>query len=210
MGRYTGPVCRLCRRATEKLFLKGEKCMSPKCAIEKRPSLPGMHKAGGRPRKISERGVQLLQKQKARRTYGLMEKQFKKLFVEAEKAPGITGDTLNVLLERRLDNVVLRLGFARSHPQARQIVRHGFLLLNGHRINIPSYLVKEGDAIVWKEGRKKTMLFQQATQDAASKGVPGWLTLDPATLDGRVSRLPTPEEVETKIDGKAIVAYYSR
>lgn len=210
MGRYTGPVCRLCRRATEKLFLKGEKCMSPKCSIEKRPSLPGMHQTGGRPRKISERGVQLLQKQKARRTYGLMEGQFRKLFDVAEKAPGITGDALNVLLERRLDNVVYRLGFGSSHSQARQIVRHGLLLLNGHRINIPSYLVKEGDAIAWKETRKKTMLFQQATQAAASKSVPGWLTLDPATLESRVSRLPTPEDCETKIDGKAIVAYYSR
>ncbi len=210
MGRYTGPVCRLCRRATEKLFLKGEKCMSPKCTIEKRSSPPGMHKTGGRPRKISERGVQLLQKQKARRTYGLMERQFHNLFDEAEKAPGITGDTLNILLERRLDNVVFRLGFARSRSQARQIVRHGFLLLNGHRINIPSYLVREDDAIAWKEGRKKTLLFQQATQDAASKGVPGWLALDPATMNARVSRMPTPEETETKIDGKAIVAYYSR
>lgn len=207
MARYTDSTCRLCRRIGEKLFLKGSKCIT-KCTFEKRPSPPGPHVS--KRRRISDRGVQLREKQKTRYFYGLMETQFRQLFREAERLPGVTGDNLLVLLERRLDNVVYRLGFADSRPQARQLVAHGHIVVNNRKTNIPSYLVKEGDTINWSQVSAKTEYYKQLAQAIESKSVPSWLSLDKPSLVGRVSSLPTPGDTETKIDSKTIVEYYSR
>ncbi len=209
MARYTGPVCRLCRRSGEKLFLKGSRCFTPKCTVDKRPKPPGQL-AGRRRQKLSDRGLQLREKQKARYTYGTLERQFKKTFIQAERQPGITGDNLLVILERRLDNVLYRLGFADSRPQARQLVLHGHIMLKGHKTNIPSCLVQEGDTISWREGSTKTEYYKQLSQSIEAKTVLGWLSLDKQTLSGQILSLPTPGDLETNLDGKAIVEYYSR
>ncbi|OGO23865.1 MAG: 30S ribosomal protein S4 [Chloroflexi bacterium RBG_16_50_9] len=208
MARYTGAVCRLCRRSGEKLFLKGSRCVTPKCAVDKRPKPPGQQL--GRRRRLSDRGIQLREKQKARYTYATMERQFRRIFNIADKQGGITGDNLLVLLERRLDNVVFRLGFADSRAQARQLVRHGHIMLNGRKTNIPSNLVKEGDKISWREGSYKTAYYKQLTQSIEAKVVANWLTLDRQTLVGQVLSLPTPGDIGATFDGKAIVEYYSR
>jgi small subunit ribosomal protein S4 len=210
MARYTGAVCRLCRRNGEKLFLKGARCFTPKCAVDKRPKAPGQTGSMRRRRRFSDRALQLREKQKARYTYGTLERQFKKTFRLAERQSGITGENLLVLLERRLDNVVYRLGFADSRPQARQLVRHGHILLNGRKTNIPSAMVKEGDTISWREGSQKTEYFKQLAQEIESKTVLNWLSLDRATLTGQVLSLPTPDQVDAKFDGKAVIEYYSR
>jgi small subunit ribosomal protein S4 len=210
MARYTGAVCRLCRRSGEKLLLKGSRCFTPKCAVDKRPKPPGQAGGGRRRRRVSDRGLQLREKQKARYTYGTLERQFHKTFTLAEKQAGITSENLLVLLERRLDNVVFRLGFADSRPQARQLVRHGHIMLNGHKTNIPSALVKEGDTISWREGSLKTEYCKQLAQDIESKTVLNWLSLDRQNLVGQVLTLPTPEEIDARFDGKAVIEYYSR
>jgi small subunit ribosomal protein S4 len=208
MARYIEAVCRICRRNDDKLFLKGIKCVT-KCTFDKRPKVPGPH-AGRRRPKLSDRGLQLREKQKARYTYGLLERSFRRFFNMAEQQGGVTGDNLIVLLERRLDNVVYRLGFAESRAQARQLVRHGHFLLNDHKTNVPSRLVKEGDKISWREGSKKTEVYKQVVQTIQSKTIPGWLTLDRENLIGQVATLPTPGDLEVKFDAKAIVEYYSR
>jgi len=208
MARYTGAVCRLCRRSGEKLFLKGSRCFMPKCAIDKRPKPPGQQT--GRRQRISDRGLQLREKQKARYSYGTLEKQFRGLFNKAEKQAGITGENLLVLLERRLDNVVYRLGFADSRAQARQIVRHGHIKLNGRKTDIPSCLTKEGDAISWREGSTKTEYYNQVAQIIEAKSVPGWLSLDRENMVGQVLALPIPDEIDARFNGKAIVEFYSR
>jgi small subunit ribosomal protein S4 len=209
MARYTEAVCRLCRRSGEKLLLKGARCFTPKCAVDKRPKPPGQA-IGRRRRRFSDRALQLREKQKARYTYGILEKQFKKTFRMAEKQTGITGENLLVLLERRLDNVVYRLGFADSRPQARQLVRHGHILLSGRKTNIPSALVKEGDTISWREGSQKTEYYKQLAQDIESKTVLNWLSLDRENLTGQIISLPTPDQVDARFDGKAVIEYYSR
>ncbi|MFC1901937.1 30S ribosomal protein S4 [Chloroflexota bacterium] len=208
MARYTEAVCRLCRRSGEKLFLKGSRCVTPKCGVDKRPKPPGQQI--GRRRRFSDRGLQLREKQKARYTYSTLERQFRKTFAQAEKQEGITGENLLVLLERRLDNVVYRLGFADSRAQARQLVCHGHIMLNGRRTDIPSCLVKEGDAISWQEGSKNTEYYKQLAQSIEAKTVLNWLSLDRQNLVGQVTSLPTPEEIDARFDGKAIVEYYSR
>ncbi len=210
MARYTEAVCRLCRRSGEKLLLKGARCFTPKCAIDKRPKPPGQAGAGRRRRRFSDRALQLREKQKARYTYGMLERQFRKTFAAAERQAGITGDNLLVMLERRLDNVVYRLGFADSRPQARQLVRHGHILLNGKKTSIPSALVKEGDTIAWREGSQKNEYYKALVEDIESKQVLNWLTLDRQNLTGQVISLPTPEECDAKFDGKAVIEYYSR
>ena len=209
MARYTGPVCRLCRRSGDKLFLKGSRCFTPKCAVDKRPTPPGQQPSRRR-QKLSDRGLQLREKQKARYTYGTLEKQFRKFFTQAERQAGITGENLLVLLERRLDNVVYRLGFADSRSQARQLVRHGHILLNGRKTDIPSCLIKEGDTISWREGSTKTEYYKQLPQSVESKTVMSWLSLDRQNLVGQALSLPTPDDIDTKFDGKAIVEFYSR
>jgi small subunit ribosomal protein S4 len=210
MARYTGAVCRLCRRNSEKLFLKGSRCFTPKCAVDKRPKAPGQAATSRRRRRFSDRALQLREKQKARYTYGTLERQFKKTFRLAERQTGITGENLLVLLERRLDNVVYRLGFADSRPQARQLVRHGHIMLNGRKANIPSALVKEGDTITWREGSRQTEYFKQLSQEIEAKTVLNWLSLDRATLTGQILSLPTPDQVDARFDGKAVIEYYSR
>ncbi len=208
MARYVGAVCRLCRRSGEKLMLKGSRCLTPKCAVEKRHKAPGQQL--GRRRRVSDRGLQLREKQKARYSYGILEAQFRRHFADAERKAGITGENLMVLLERRLDNVVYRLGFADSRAQARQLVEHGHITLNGSRNDVPSSLVKEGDTIGWKESSTKTEYYKGLAGSIESKSVLNWLSLDTERLVGRVISLPTPDDIEAKFESKTIVEYYSR
>jgi small subunit ribosomal protein S4 len=208
MARNIGPTCRLCRRSGEKLMLKGDRCFTPKCAVEKRPRPPG--KSQGSRRRVSDRGIQLREKQKARYTYEMLERQFRRFFNIADKQTGITSDTLLALLERRLDNVVYRLGFADSRSQARQLVTHGHIVLGNHVTNVPSALVKEGDVIVWKPSSTKSEYYKLMIERIESKILPGWLSLDKQNMVGKVISLPTPSDVEAKFSGKAIVEYYSR
>ena len=207
MARHVEAVCRLCRRSGDKLFLKGAKCYT-KCIIDRRPRPPGQH--SHRRAKVSDRGLQLREKQKARWFYGVLEHQFRKLFEEAERQPGVTGDTLQVLLERRFDNIVYRLGFADSRAQARQLVRHGHLLLNDRPSNIPSLILKAGDTITWKQNKIQSEYYKQLLENIKGKSLPGWLTLDRQKLIATVVSLPTPQDTEAKYEVKAIVEYYSR
>lgn len=208
MARYTDAVCRLCRRSGVKLFLKGERCYTPKCSVEKRRKPPGSQMP--RRRRTSDWGTQLREKQKARRIYGLMEKQFRKYFDEAQRIPGMTGTQLMQLLEERLDNVAYRLNFADSRSQARQLVRHGHILVNGRKVDIPSYRVKIDDSVVWKDTSKETGLFAQMAQDAPRRPLPDWLSLDPENMTGKVVSLPEPSEIDTGIDVRLVVEFYSR
>lgn len=207
MARYTGPSCRLCRQVQEKLFLKGERCFAPKCAIERRGSLPGMRPQ--RRRRLSDRGLQLREKQKARYTYGLLEQPFHRLFTKASQMPGVTGEVFLQLLERRLDNVIYRLGFAASRKEARQLVRHGHFLVNGRKVDIPSFLVKPGDGVAWHPGEQDTLPYQAAQQRALSS-IPSWLSLDRERMEGRVLTLPERADVDARLNEKAIVEYYAR
>ena len=209
MARYTDAVCRLCRRSGEKLMLKGSRCLGAKCALERRNKPPGQQLSRRR-RRLSDRGLQLKEKQKARHTYGILEKQFRRLFAQAERQSGITGENLLVLLERRLDSVVYRLGFADSRAQARQLVQHGHILLSGRKTDIPSCLVKEGDTISWHEKSTQTEYYKQLAETIESKTVLNWLSLDRQKLVGQVSSLPTPDDIGAKFDDKTIVEYYSR
>ena len=205
MARYTGPDCKLCRREGLKLFLKGEKCLTDKCAIERRAYPPGQH---GRGRiKQSEYLTQLREKQKARRYYGLLEKQFRGYYEKASKKTGITGENLLRLLEQRLDNVVYRLGFGASRAQARQLIRHGHFQVNGRRVTIPSYQVREGDEITLKHERGKTTI-EAATELVAS--VPGWLQADHENLSGKVLRAPERDEIDVPVQEQLIVELYSK
>src|SRR5579884_3916130 len=209
MARYTGPVCRICRRAGMKLFLKGERCFGPKCAIERRNAPPGDH--GQRRRKQSEYGLQLREKQKARAIYGVLEAQFRKHFEEAERRPGVTGENLLRLLETRLDNVVYRLGFADSRKQARQLVRHGHFFLNGRKTNIPSFLVKPGDEIAVRPESRGREYFNAYNEVLETKAVPDWLRLDTANYSGKVLNLPTRDQIQVPLFNEAlIVEHYSR
>jgi small subunit ribosomal protein S4 len=208
MARYTGPVCRLCRRQGLKLFLKGERCFGPKCAVERRPFPPGQH--GQRRRKFSEYALQLREKQKARNIYGVLERQFRRHFEDAERLPGMTGHNLLRILESRLDNVVYRLGFADSRAQSRQIVRHGHFTLNGRRTDIPSARVKAGDVIAVHQSSRAGEYFQMVRDTMTRKNVPGWLSVDPANLAGRVLALPNREDIETQVNEALVVEYYSR
>ncbi|HJX03893.1 MAG TPA: 30S ribosomal protein S4 [Dehalococcoidia bacterium] len=210
MARYIEAKCRLCRRAADKLMLKGERCFTAKCAVERRNAVPGQKANAKRRPKISDRGIQLREKQKARYTYGIFERQFRKGFKLAETTPGITGDNLIVLLERRLDNIVYRLGYASSRAQARQIVLHGHILLNGHRTDIPSCLVKAGDTVSWRANSTKNEYFKIMVDGIKDKVIPGWLSLDAEKLGGKVLALPTPADLDVKFDAQAIVEYYSR
>jgi small subunit ribosomal protein S4 len=209
MARYTGPVCKLCRRAGEKLLLKGERCMTPKCAIERRSYGPGSH-GQRRSRKPSEYSLQLREKQKARWTYGLMERQFRKHFAEAESRPGVTGENLLQILESRLDNTIYRLGYGESRPESRQLVRHGHFTVNGRKTNIPSYATKPGDVIGVREESKGSEYFKTLPEALEKRAVPDWLSLDAKTLTGTVVRLPRREEIEISLNDALIVEFYSR
>ncbi len=208
MARYTGPVCRLCRRFGQKLFLKGERCFGPKCAIERRNFPPGDH--GQRRRKLSEYANQLKEKQKARYIYGVLERQFRKHFGVADRQQGMTGANLLRVLESRLDNVVYRMGFADSRKQARQLVRHGHFALNGRRTDIPSALVKAGDTVAVLPKARQLEYFKIVQESLARKSTPAWLSLDPSAMSGRVQNLPGRDEIENLVNEQLIVEFYSR
>lgn len=208
MGRYTGPSCRLCRRAGEKLFLKGDRCFTPRCAVEKRHSPPGNRST--RRRRTSDYGLHLREKQKARQMYGVMEGQFRHYMSEAFNTPGITGLNLLRTLERRLDNVVFLLGFADSRKQARQMVNHGHFRVNNVKTDIPSYLVNVNDVIAWKESLKSTDFYRDRTDGIPKRPLPSWLTLDQADMVGQVMSMPPDEDLQQAIDSRLIVEFYSR
>ena len=208
MARYTKSVCRLCRRENLKLFLKGERCYTEKCAIDRRNYAPGQHGQGRK--KFSAYGAQLREKQKVKRLYGLLENQFRNTFKEADRQKGITGEVLLALLERRLDNTVYRLGFANSRNEARQLVRHNHFLVNQSKVNIPSYLVKPGDAIELREKSKKVVRILESLEGVARRGVPQWLELDKEQMKGNVKGLPNREDITIPIQEKLIVELYSK
>ncbi|HUC98216.1 MAG TPA: 30S ribosomal protein S4 [Candidatus Polarisedimenticolaceae bacterium] len=208
MARYTESVCRLCRRENLKLFLKGERCYTDKCAIERRNYPPGEH-GQGRP-KFSEYSIQLREKQKVKRIYRLMEGQFRRTFDQASRIKGITGETLLVFLERRLDNVTYRLGFASSRAEARLLVRHGHILVNGKRLNIPSYQVRVGDVISVKEQSRQMARILTAMEGVQRRGVPDWAELDRDNCSGRIKILPTRSDITMPINEKLIVELYSK
>ena len=209
MARYTGPVCRLCRREGMKLFLKGERCFKPSCAIEKRNFQPGQH-GHARRAKIVGYGLQLREKQKVKRIYGVLENQFRTYFEKAARHKGITGEHLLAQLERRLDNVCVRLGFASTHNQARQLVRHGHVLVNGKKVNIPSFQVNVGHEIGVKEQMKKNVQVIGALEMAGGRGTPHWLELNAANASGRILSLPKREDVNLPIQERMIVELYSK
>ena len=208
MARYTGADCRLCRREGTKLFLKGDRCYGPKCALANRQTIPGEH-GQARQRKPSEYGLQLREKQKAKRAYGVMETQFHRYFETAERQKGITGENLLILLERRLDNVIYRMGFGASRPQARQIVRHGHVLVNGKKVNIPSYLVDANDVITIREKSAEQEHFK-ALREGTNRVIPKWLTVDNENLKATVTALPAREDVDLTLQEHLIVELYSR
>jgi small subunit ribosomal protein S4 len=208
LARYTKSVCRLCRRENLKLFLKGERCYTEKCGIDRRNYPPGQH--GQNRRKFSDYGAQLREKQKVKRLYGILENQFRNIFKEADRQKGITGEILLSLLERRLDNAVYRLGFANSRNEARQLVMHSHFLVNQTKVNIPSYLVKPGDVIQLREKSKKVVRILEALEGVARRGVPQWLELDKEQLKGSVKGSPTREDITIPIQEKLIVELYSK
>jgi len=209
MARYTGAVCRLCRREGTKLFLKGNKCTSERCPLEKRNFAPGQH-GKDRKAKIVGYGLQLHEKQKAKRIYFTLEGQFRQYYEKANRATGVTGELLIQQLERRLDNVAFRLGFAISRRQARQVVRHGHVTVNGRKVNIPSYQVNVGDEIAIRESAKKLIIVEQAAQYAAQNPVPVWLEASFENLSGRVLSLPKRKDVNLPINEQLIVELYSK
>jgi small subunit ribosomal protein S4 len=208
VARYTGAVCRLCRREGLKLFLKGERCYTDKCAIERRNYPPGEH-GQARP-KFSEYSVQLREKQKLRRMYGVLEGQFRRYFSMADRAKGVTGETLLQLLERRLDNTVYRIGFATSRAEARQLVRHGHFRVNGRKVNVPSYLVRAGDTVSVRDRSQKVARIQESLELAQRRGVPDWLEITPEAFAGRVKSLPARSDLTMPINEKLVVELYSK
>jgi len=212
LARYRGPVCRLCRREGMKLFLKGERCYKPSCPIEKRGTQPpGQHGRNVRRAKLIGYGEQLREKQKVKRIYGMLERQFRLYFERAVRTKGVTGENLLALLERRLDNVVYRLGYAMSRPQARQLVSHGHILVNGRKVDIPSFQVKVGDEVTIREGSRANVHIQSAFQTASGRGRPGWLEVVSADdMRGRVVALPRREDIGQNINEQLIVELYSK
>lgn len=209
MARYKGPVCRLCRRESSKLFLKGERCLTGKCSLTKRNYVPGF-KGQEKRRKASEYGIQLREKQKIKRIYGVLERQFRNYFYKAERQPGMTGQNLIFLLERRLDNVIYRLGWASSRAQARQLVEHGHFLVNGKKVDIPSFLVEPEDELgVYQRDRSKKLIKELAA-GRAKKGISPWLEVNPANLTGRFVRIPEREEIDLDANESLVVELYSK
>lgn len=209
MARYTGSSCRLCRRENLKLFLKGDRCYGDKCAFERRPYVPGQHgqRRGG---KMSDYRLQLREKQKVKRIYGVLEKQFRRYYQQAEKQKGITGTTLLVMLESRLDNMVYRMGFAASRNQARQLVRHNHFRVNGIKVNIPSFQVKVGDTVEVKESSRKAPQISEAMETVVRRGVPNWLEVDKDNFKGILKALPNREDLTMPIQEQLIVELYSK
>ncbi|WP_243369557.1 30S ribosomal protein S4 [Geotalea sp. SG265] len=208
MARYTGPSCRLCRRENTELFLKGERCYTDKCAIKRRNYPPGQHGQGRS--KTSDYGVQLREKQKVRRIYGILENQFRGYFERADRLKGVTGENLLFLLERRLDNIVYRLGFASSRIEARQLVRHGHFTLNGRKVTIPSIQVKTGDIVELREKSRKVASISESLEAVVRRGIPQWLELDKGAFKGSVKTLPVREDITMPIQEQLIVELYSK
>ncbi len=208
MARYIGPACRQCRREGEKLFLKGERCGKGKCSVTKRAYAPGDH--GAAKKKMSEYGSQLREKQKAKRIYGILETQFRNYFEKADQLPGVTGENLLRLLETRLDNVMYRLGYGRSRVEARQVVRHNHVRINGLKVNIPSYQVRVGDRIEIKERSRSTDMFKNILEVTDSRIVPEWLTADHKNLEGTVNAMPHRDQIDAPIHETLIVELYSK
>ena len=208
MARYTGSSCKLCRREGEKLFLKGERCYTEKCAISKRGYAPGQH--GRQRKKLSEYGIQLREKQKTRRFYGVLESQFRKYFVIANNKKGITGENLLQILESRMDNIIYRIGLATSRAEARQLVRHGHFTINGKKVNIPSYLLKAGDEIAVKEKSRQSDKFKQIQEIVGGRAVPEWLDFDGENLKGKIVNLPKREDIDLPVEEHLIVELYSK
>ncbi|MDO4568294.1 MAG: 30S ribosomal protein S4 [Clostridia bacterium] len=209
MARYTESVCRQCRREGTKLFLKGNRCYTEKCSLDKRHTIPGQH-GQGRMRRPSEYGMQLREKQKVRRTYGVLESQFKKYYDMAVNMRGVTGDNMLQLLERRLDNVVYRLGFGDSRPMARQLVNHGHITVDGKKVDIPSYIVKPGQVISLRDNARQFAGIKQLREEGSAKPIPKWLELDAPNLTGRVAVLPQREDIDLSVQEHLIVEFYSR
>lgn len=210
MARYRGSVCRLCRREGMKLFLKGERCYTDKCSVDKRNYPPGQHGSGKRRPKVSEYGIQLREKQKVKRIYGLLEKQFRLTYKAAERQKGKAGENLLILLERRLDNMVFRMGFARSRAEARQIVKHSHITINGNKNNIPSTLIKVEDVIAIRDKSQKISAVQESLEAAVRKGLPGWVSVDATKFEGKVVALPVRDEIGMPIEEQLIVELYSK
>ncbi len=208
MARYTDASCRLCRREGDKLFLKGERCYSNKCSISRRQYAPGMH--GQQKKKMSEYGIQLREKQKARRFYGILESQFRKYYDMAVNKKGITGENLLQILETRLDNVVYRMGLGTSRAEARQLVNHGHFLVNGKKVDIPSYLVKAGDEITVRETSKKSVRFGEILEVTGSKVIPKWIEFNEESLTGKVITMPEREDVDLPVQEHLIIELYSK
>lgn len=208
MARYTDAVCRQCRREGEKLFLKGEKCFTEKCPVDRRTYAPGQHGQGRK--KASEYGMQLREKQKLRRIYGVLERQFEKYYEEAARRQGVTGENLLQMLEMRLDNIVFRMGFAPSRPAARQLVMHGHVTVNGHKVDIPSYAVRIGDTIAVKESSHSIAAVKSSLEAAASRGVAKWLEVNFEQQVGKVLAVPARDQIEVAVQEHLIVEYYSR
>ncbi len=208
MARYTGPACKLCRREGKKLYLKGERCTSGKCALERRNTAPGQH--GAAKKKMGEYGMQLREKQATRRYYGVLERQFKNYYEEADRKEGMTGENLLILLERRLDNAVYRMGLAESHKEARQLVLHAHFTLNGKKVNVPSILVKPGDVIAVKEASRSSAKFKALAEALESKVAPKWLDVDKTNLQAKVVSFPAREDIDFEFNEQLIVELYSK
>jgi small subunit ribosomal protein S4 len=210
MARYSGPVCRLCRREGTKLFLKGERCYSEKCSFDRRSYAPGQHGNSGRRKKIQAYGEQLREKQKARRTYGVLERQFRHYYERAARRPGVTGENLLQLLESRLDNIVYRLGFAPSRPAARQLVRHRHITVNGTRVNIPSFQVKPGDVMAVRQESKELGLIHESLSRMGKAREMAWLSVDKALLTGEMLEMPSRDDIQIPLEEQLIVELYSK
>ena len=210
MARYIGPVCRLCRREGMKLFLKGERCYTEKCAVEKRNAPPGQHGPSRRRAKVAGYGIQLREKQKVKRTYGVLENQFRRYFEAADRQRGVTGELLLQSLERRLDNVIYRVGLSTSRAQARQLVRHGHFTVNGKKVDIPSFPVRQGDTVAVRPGSADNASIKYAIEEVKGRGVPEWLTVDASGQSAQISSLPTREQINLPVQEQLIVELYSK
>ena len=210
MAKYTGPACRLCRREGTKLFLKGDRCFSDKCSVSRRAQAPGQHGVGTGRKRVKEYGLQLREKQKAKRYYGILEKQFKNYFVKADKKEGQTGENLLTMIERRLDNVVYRMGMAGSRREARQLVRHGHFRVNGRKGDIPSYITKKGDVITLREQSRKSPKIKMLVENISARSVPAWISIDKENIQATITALPVRTDIDFPIEEHLIVELYSK
>ena len=210
MAKYTGPACRLCRREGTKLFLKGDRCFSDKCSVSRRAQAPGQHGVGTGRKRVKEYGLQLREKQKAKRYYGILEKQFKNYFVKADKKEGQTGENLLTMIERRLDNVVYRMGMADSRREARQLVRHGHFRVNGRKVDIPSYITKKGDVITLREQSRKSPKIKMLVENISASSVHSWFSMDKENIQATITALPVRTDIDFPIEEHLIVELYSK